>query len=483
MLERAGHSGSVAHARFSPDGRQLVTAAFNPDSRVRVWDLVTGKLEHLLPIEYSECGTFSPDGTRLAVSRRGRQLHILDAQTLEKKLVIDAPVGTFDIAYSPDGRRIAAAGPQGLMVWDAATGERLLTHESSAQGNRRLKFSPDGRWLACRFQAETIVWNAGTLDLHKRIPATGLTMTFSADGEHLALGQNIYAVRLMNLEPSRLALYACDFSLDGRLMLTKDGEIGDAHTGELLHQLPIRASHVWHPVFAPDSRHVVSFNANGTMSVYRLPKIMIGAERDNHVRKVLRWVIEQGGSARVYDPQAGHLELEKVEDFEQLSEGKLKISRIVLQGTAITGADLQMLSGIVCQQLLLRDTHIGDEGLKQLTQMAHLDTLYLTNTGITDNGLRTLKQIAGLTYPAFGENNLTDAGIAHLAGMTQLEGLVLNGNAVSDDAVPLLSTLRNLKGVSLLNTKMSEAGIARLHQALPECTISSNYGTFGPGAE
>ena len=129
MSERTGHSGSVFHARYSPDGRRLVTSASFPDFRVRIWDLVTGKLEHVLPPEYSECGTFSPDGTRLAVSRRGAKLHIVDARTYRVEREIDAPLSTFDVAYSPDGQCVAAAGLRGLMVWDAATGEQLLKHE------------------------------------------------------------------------------------------------------------------------------------------------------------------------------------------------------------------------------------------------------------------------------------------------------------------------------------------------------------------
>ena len=71
----------------------------------------------------------------------------------------------------------------------------------------------------------------------------------------------------------------------------------------------------------------------------------------------------------------------------------------------------------------------------------------------------------------------------HLAGMTHLEGLVLNDNRVSDESVPLLCTLKNLQGLGLLNTNVSAAGVARLHRALPECTISSRHGTFGPGAK
>ena len=54
------------------------------------------------------------------------------------------------VAYSPDGRRLAAVDGQALWLWDADTGAPLWSHPLAPQGSYEvpLVFAPDGRQLA-----------------------------------------------------------------------------------------------------------------------------------------------------------------------------------------------------------------------------------------------------------------------------------------------------------------------------------------------
>ena len=57
--------------------------------------------------------------------------------------------GVLDVAFSPDGSRIATAGASKVArVWAATTGEMLLTLIGHTQGLTNIEFSPDGRLLA-----------------------------------------------------------------------------------------------------------------------------------------------------------------------------------------------------------------------------------------------------------------------------------------------------------------------------------------------
>jgi hypothetical protein len=173
---------------ISPDGGWL--AAAGHDGRIRLWELATGRLA-LPPLVHpgnsGEAATnvfeiaFSPDGTRLAscggagynASTRGK-VCLWDALRGEKLQEISGhtkPV--FSVAFSPCGRHLASAGgDQTVRIWDAKTGKAIRTLEgkelaqpggptgrSHAGQVYSVAFSPDGRRLA---SADNLTTNLAT---------------------------------------------------------------------------------------------------------------------------------------------------------------------------------------------------------------------------------------------------------------------------------------------------------------------------------
>ena len=54
-----------------------------------------------------------------------------------------------DIAFTPDGRRVAGIMMTTIVIWDAATGDEMDSLDrGSGSSADRLAISPDGRWLA-----------------------------------------------------------------------------------------------------------------------------------------------------------------------------------------------------------------------------------------------------------------------------------------------------------------------------------------------
>ena len=127
---------------------------------------------------------FSPDGTRLAtISISG--VRVWDATSGQQLLELGGAIGTA-VAFSPDGTRLATGGDI-AEVWDAVSGQRLLALDVETSGIvEAVAFSPDGTLLATGgFRAG--VWDAVSgqrlLELgHRQLRA----VAFSPDGTRLA---------------------------------------------------------------------------------------------------------------------------------------------------------------------------------------------------------------------------------------------------------------------------------------------------------
>src|SRR5262249_31935669 len=71
------------------------------------------------------------------------------------------------VAYSPDGHRITSASEdETVKVWDAVTGQELLTLRGHTDQVYTVAFSPDGRRIASAGQDKTVkVWNGTPVTL------------------------------------------------------------------------------------------------------------------------------------------------------------------------------------------------------------------------------------------------------------------------------------------------------------------------------
>ena len=140
-LETAGRRGG---ARFSPDGRRVVT--YDGRNRVlRVWDARTGGelltlAGHRAPFSYA---AFSQDGLRLAGVSRDATTWMWDALTGDLLTILsggDRGIrlrDTDQFVFSPDGTRIASFGYRGAKVWSVGprfTSESVVNAASFASG-------------------------------------------------------------------------------------------------------------------------------------------------------------------------------------------------------------------------------------------------------------------------------------------------------------------------------------------------------------
>ena len=221
-----GHTDTIIAIAFSPDSRRLASASL--DSSLRIWDVHTGELVYTVTregVQASRGVSWSPDGLHIAETTlgidalHGAHLYILNALTGETEhdtALGDTGIG--HLSYSPDGTRIAVALSDGQAydVFDAHTGEKVLTLPGHGVTTTAIAYSPDGSQIATGgLDNLAQLWDANTGKELLKLP-TPLTITyrlaFSPDGSHLAIQDDdsttrIYVVHiedLITLAKSRL---------------------------------------------------------------------------------------------------------------------------------------------------------------------------------------------------------------------------------------------------------------------------------------
>jgi len=172
-----GSAGDAVSLAFSPDGRFLVSGHHTIETRergggpvdraVRVWDVATGGLVRTLATrgEQNEVA-FSPDGRRLVAA--GGPVQVWDAASWRELRAIRTPAEAVQARFTPDGRWLVITLRDGsARVWDAASGEPAATLVSLAAGAHWLTVTPDGLFDGSPRGWRRILWRFGeaTLDV------------------------------------------------------------------------------------------------------------------------------------------------------------------------------------------------------------------------------------------------------------------------------------------------------------------------------
>jgi WD40 repeat protein len=207
---------AAAPARFSPDGRHLVTLNQPPPNpsagwssprsyKVIRWDTSTWTSVRELPVSATGLvrgsqdvevqPVFSPDGTRL-VLLTGDALRVHRFPGFEEVGVLPdrlpAGISSRDfVALSPDNRTLAIPASKGfgIRLWDLEEHRERRILAGHADHVFSVAFSPDGQWLASCSPDQTIkLWEVATGRLLNTFRGHGdevFQVAFSPDGRRL----------------------------------------------------------------------------------------------------------------------------------------------------------------------------------------------------------------------------------------------------------------------------------------------------------
>jgi WD40 repeat protein len=268
-----GHVSAIVAAQFTADGSQVVTASY--DTTTRLWDAKTGQEIHRfdghirnieslslsgngklaatgdsfgwihvwdLPgkkqvarfkhtdLYYSAYGlSFSPDGTKLAVTGTSLTANIFDVKS--QKVVRSMrgydgleSVGQWELCWSPDGRTLAGIGRNydSVYLWDPARGN-LLAVTAPVKGRiMGFSYSPDAEVLAYWGDEKVRILSMKNYKVEREIPNVRYGPTaFSPNGKWLCAGAKLYDFGTgKELHDFRRDFVAVHFDRPSRRLLT-----------------------------------------------------------------------------------------------------------------------------------------------------------------------------------------------------------------------------------------------------------------------
>jgi WD40 repeat protein len=264
VLTVAGHETAVDDVGFTPDGRRLATTG--QDGAAKIWDVTPEGSHEWLSVPGTQGVAYSPDGRFLAASTSEEEVPVPQEVAPADVHLYEANggrrVATFRghedeivaLEFDPSGTRLASAATDGTArIWDVA-GERpplTLTEEIPGEPGAPtpvvdVAFSPDGETVATTTAQGGLIrtWDA----------ATGARRLTLRDGSGNPVPGN----------------WEIEFSPDGMLLAAPSGDavyVWDSDTGGLVARLR-HSPQADDLEFTPDGGHLITVRGDGRLGIW-----------------------------------------------------------------------------------------------------------------------------------------------------------------------------------------------------------------------
>jgi WD40 repeat protein len=367
-----GHKGQAVHAlSFSPDGKMLASSGH--DGKILVWDPSTGK--KLFDVRGNEA-IFSQDGRLLAIASGGQENTKVRIWDVAQQADLRALPGSLHVtwcgplAFSPDGKLLAAGDDTSIFLWDVASGRRLFDSPDPSGFAQSLAFLPGDKILACGYTDGTIrFWD--TSSQTEILPAaTGqgaiYSIALSRDGSVLASASSAKAIRFWDPRsgkntgslPAALGSTLIAVSPDGKRVAFSEPDPKDQNRG-ILHLREVSSGKdLWTLPLASVGFGALSFSPDGKTLSTQLPIFTGGGWQGSRLS-----VVDAAAGQRIAESESP-LPLQSSQRAAFSPDGQ--IVAVCGSGGGQTGVDLSLLDATSGREIV---TFKG-EGLDEVAAMA-----------------------------------------------------------------------------------------------------------------
>ena len=192
-----------------------------------------------------------------------------------------------DIAYSPDGTKLAVAAGNGIWIYDAQTGQELAQCAGHIYTVHNIAFRPDGKTIASvgiGYDQTVRLWDVHTGKNLQTFKCKAWDVAFSPDGKTIVSGGFPHKVYLLDVDTGKLLrtftghtdyhVKNVAFGPDGKTIASMGGRSGnvmlwDANTGKRLKTLTTQTKGIHNLLtFSPDGRMIASGHDSHTISLW-----------------------------------------------------------------------------------------------------------------------------------------------------------------------------------------------------------------------
>lgn len=191
-----------------------------------------------------------------------------------------------DIAYFPDGSRIAVSTSIGIWIYDVHTGDELALLTDGVHDNAAIAIHPNGQILASASENNIQLWNIDEQDLHDIY--TGHTaeiksLVYSNNGNKIISISTGATIRVWDAVTGKVVSTLVGFSDNySKVAVSPDCktiasssfsdveniQIFNLETGELYKTIPTKNNMLYELLFLPDGNRIAAGDRNGDIHIW-----------------------------------------------------------------------------------------------------------------------------------------------------------------------------------------------------------------------